>query len=420
MLAEIITIGDEILIGQTIDTNSAWLGEQLNAIGIDIVQITTINDKRESIIAALSSAEQRADIILMTGGLGPTKDDITKKTLAEYFKVNLIEDNETLENVESIFKKAGRQVLTINKEQALVPSNCEIIKNLRGTAPGLWFEENGKMYASMPGVPYEMKGLMQEGGILQRLSSKVDHLQIIHATITVVDIPESVLSSQIEDIEDNLPSHIKLAYLPHLNLVRLRLTGKSQEFSKSKLEEGVHFYLQQIKDRIGNNWFEGSQSISAVIGELLKKGGKSIGTIESCSSGLLASTITNTPGSSAYFVGSLLTYAYAAKVNLADIPQDLLNEVGAVSEEVAKLMAANARKKLGVDYCISTTGIAGPGGGTPTKPVGLVYIGLALPNGTVIVKKCKFRGTRKQIIERTSYTALNMLRMELQSISSQS
>jgi len=409
MLAEIITIGDEILIGQTIDTNSAWLGDQLNNYGIEVIQITSINDKRISIFNALQEAEKRADIILMTGGLGPTKDDITKKVLAEYFKCDLIYNASAQENIQTILTRLNREVLQINLDQALVPEKCIAIRNTRGTAPGMYFEENDKIYVSMPGVPYEMKAMM-ENDIFNRLQAKNSSYAIEHHTITVVGIPESHLASSVEHIEEKLPNYIKLAYLPHLNLVRLRLSAKSSNHSSKELHHKIHTIFDEIKLIIGDSWFEGETQLSAVVGNKLVNKKQTIGTIESCSGGLIANQITKIPGSSAYYKGSLLTYAYETKVAVAGIDQEKLHEVGAVSHEICEMMAKNAQKKLEVDYCISTTGIAGPGGGSSQKPVGLVYIGLAKPDGTIQVKKCQFFGTRQQIIERTSNEALNMLR----------
>ena len=409
MLAEIITIGDEILIGQTIDTNSAWLGNRLNEYGIEVIQITSINDKKTSIFKALNEAEKRADIILMTGGLGPTKDDITKKVLAEYFKCDLVYNKPAQDNIQTILKRLNREVLQINLDQALVPEKCIAIHNSKGTAPGMYFEENKKIYVSMPGVPYEMRAMMEKD-IFDRLLAKNSSYSIKHNTITVVGIPESHIASSIEHIEDDLPEYIKIAYLPHLNLVRLRLSAKSTTHSTQELSNKIHEIFDQIKAVIGNSWFEDETQLSAVVGELLLNQAKTIGTIESCSGGFIASKITDIPGSSAYYRGSLLTYAYETKVAVANIEQNLLNEVGAVSKEVCEMMAKNAQKKLEVDYCISTTGIAGPGGGSKEKPVGLVYIGLAKPDGTVEVEQCQFFGSRQQIVERTSNKALDMLR----------
>ncbi|HAY88496.1 MAG TPA: competence/damage-inducible protein A [Bacteroidetes bacterium] len=414
MLAEIITIGDEILIGQTLDTNSAWLGEHLNTYGVEVIQISSINDKKESIVNALKAAETRADIILITGGLGPTKDDITKKVLADYFGAQLIPNHGALENIKDIFHRRGREVLQINVDQALVPDNCEVILNTKGTAPGMYFEENDKIYVSMPGVPYEMKAMMEQV-VFRKLNAKGDNYTIVHDTITVVGVPESHLSVAIESVEDNLPPHVKLAYLPHLNLVRLRLSAKSIALSPAQLKSDIDTAFAAIKSIIGNVWFDGDRNLPEIVGEMLIENRRTIGTIESCSGGYVAHSLTAIAGSSAYYKGSLLTYAYETKVAIADIDQNMLNIYGAVSEEVCEAMAKNARKKLDVDYCISTTGIAGPGGGTDEKPVGLVFIGLAKPDGSIEVKRCEFHGTRLQIIERTAYTALDMVRRALDS-----
>ena len=414
MLAEIITIGDEILIGQTLDTNSAWLGEHLNTYGVEVIQISSINDKKESIVNALKAAETRADIILITGGLGPTKDDITKKVLADYFGAQLIPNHGALENIKDIFHRRGREVLQINVDQALVPDNCEVILNTKGTAPGMYFEENDKIYVSMPGVPYEMKAMMEQV-VFRKLNGKGDNYTIVHDTITVVGVPESHLSVAIESVEDNLPPHVKLAYLPHLNLVRLRLSAKSIALSPAQLKSDIDTAFAAIKSIIGNVWFDGDRNLPEIVGEMLIENKRTIGTIESCSGGYVAHSLTAIAGSSAYYKGSLLTYAYETKVAIADIDQNMLNTYGAVSEEVCEAMAKNARKKLDVDYCISTTGIAGPGGGTDEKPVGLVFIGLAKPDGSIEVKRCEFHGTRLQIIERTAYTALDMVRRALDS-----
>ncbi|MDA0778580.1 MAG: nicotinamide-nucleotide amidohydrolase family protein, partial [Bacteroidetes bacterium] len=278
--------------------------------------------------------------------------------------------------------------------------------------PGMYFEKNGKIYVSMPGVPYEMKAMM-ENMVFEKLNKQGDNYAIVHKTITVVGVPESHLAQIIESVEDILPSDIKLAYLPHLNLVRLRLSGKSILRSEVELMTDIDTNFEKIKELIGNVWFKGDQGIAEIIGTMLKANKQTIGTIESCSGGFVAHSITANAGSSAYYKGSLLTYAYETKVQLADINQDVLNNVGAVSEEVCEAMAKNAKQKLDVDYCISTTGIAGPDGGTADKPVGLVYIGLAKPDGSVEVKKCEFHGTRLQIIERTAYTSLDMVRQAI-------
>lgn len=412
MLAEIITIGDEILIGQTVDTNSAWLGKELNKYGIEVIQITSINDRKENILRAIKGAESRVDLIIITGGLGPTKDDITKKTLAEYFNTTLVPHQESLENIERIFNRRGQEIIQANIDQSLVPQNCSVILNTKGTAPGMFFEENEKIYISLPGVPYEMKAMM-ENVVFEKLDQCSDNYTIVHKTYTVVGIPESHLSESLSSVEDNLPPHIKLAYLPHLNLIRLRLSGRSNTLHKEDMLSEIESIFDAVRTIVGDKFFEGELSLGEVIGTLLSEDNKTIGTIESCSGGFLAHQLTTISGSSRYYKGSLLTYAYETKVAVADIEQTMLNQYGAVSEEVCRAMVTNAQKKLDVDYCISTTGIAGPSGGTPDKPVGLVYIGLALPNGEVEVKKCVFRGSRIQVIQRTAITAFEMVRIAL-------
>ncbi len=349
MQAEIITIGDEILIGQTIDTNSAWLGNRLSDYGIEVVQITSINDKRTSIIDALQAAEKRAQVILITGGLGPTKDDITKKVLADYFNTHLVTDNKAMDNIQKIIKRLNREVLQINLDQALVPANCIAIQNYKGTAPGMYFEENNIIYISMPGVPYEMKAMM-ENDIFSMLNKKNSNFAIEHKTITVVGVPESHLATQIENIETNLPPYIKLAYLPHLNLVRLRLSAKSNTHTRSELRNSIQEAFMSIQTLIGGSWFDGEISLAEVVGDLLKKNKLSIGTIESCSGGYIANKITSVPGSSAYYKGSLLTYAYETKADIADIAPKELLKYGAVSHEICEQMARNAQRKLNVDY----------------------------------------------------------------------
>ncbi|MFY0643338.1 MAG: competence/damage-inducible protein A [Bacteroidia bacterium] len=412
MLAEIITIGDEILIGQTVDTNSAWLGKELNKRGIDILRISSIKDTSPAIKQALHEAEQRADVILLTGGLGPTNDDVTKETLASYFNAELVSNTEALQNIEKRFKARGIAMLQINIEQALVPDNCDVIQNGKGTAPGMWFQRNSKTIVSMPGVPYEMKAMMSEF-VFPRLENQLDAWHIEHQTITVVNIPESVLSNDISDIEASLPPYIKMAFLPHLNIVRLRLSAKSPNHSKADLRSELNSYFDRIKSRIGNSWFDGDHSLATIIGQMLKTRKLTLGTIESCTGGYISHSITVIPGSSAYFLGSYITYSNQLKIDLIGVDANLFTTVGSVSEEVAHQMAIKGKAKLGVDYCISATGIAGPTGATDTKEVGLVYIGLAGPNGLLEVKKNQFRGSREQIIERTAYAAMEMLRQVL-------
>ena len=412
MKAEIITIGDEILIGQTVDTNSAWMAQVLNALGVEIHHIATVSDNKESIEKALDLALNRANLILLTGGLGPTKDDITKDALCSYFQTDLVYNSDVYDNVLELFAKIGKEPTVLNKDQAMVPANCKVLLNKKGTAPGMLFHRNDTIVVCMPGVPYEMKYLM-EYEVIPYIQPFLDSYEIVHRTITVVDIPESQLALQIEDIESQLPPHIKLAYLPHLNLVKLRLSGKSAQLEREVLTDEVENHLQRIKERIGNVWFEGSTNVAEIVGRLLSKEKKTLGTVESCTGGYIAHQITAIPGSSEYYLGSLITYAYDHKIEHASVDSKVLWEKGAVSEEVAYQMALNGKKKLNVDFCLSTTGIAGPSGATESKSVGLVYIGLAKPNGEVEIRQCRFRGTRLQVIERTAYTALEMVRKTL-------
>ncbi len=419
MLAEIITIGDEILIGQTVDTNSAWLGNELNKRGIELERISSIRDTPDAITTALHEARQRAEIILLTGGLGPTNDDITKQTLVDYFDTELEKSDEALNNIKERFNARGIDLLQINIDQALVPANCIAIPNSKGTAPGMWFVEDGIIYVSMPGVPYEMKAMMSEF-VFPRLEALNIADQIVHQTITVVNIPESVLSHKVSQIEEDLPEHIKLAFLPHLNLVRMRLTAKSSSHSTAALNDQLSAYFDQIKEVIGPSWFDGDKSMAEIIGQMLIEQKSSLGSIESCTGGYMAHCFTEIPGSSAYFHGSYVTYSNQFKIDLIGVDEELFTTVGSVSEEVAKQMAAKGRLKLGVDYCIAATGVAGPTGATEYKPIGLVYIGLAKPNGEVVVTENQFKGSRMQVIERTAYMAMEMLRQALMSEISQS
>lgn len=412
MKAQIITIGDEILIGQTVDTNSAWMGRILNDTGIDIVHIATIPDQADAITTALDEALDRARLVLITGGLGPTKDDITKRTLCEYFDTQLVYNQDVHDQIQELFTRIGKTPTSLNNDQAMVPENCKVLLNKKGTAPGMLFQYNDAIIVSMPGVPYEMKYIMTHE-VMPYLKPYLDNDQIVHQTISVVDIPESQIAMMIEDIESDLPSDIKLAFLPHLNIVRLRLTGKSSVKSAEQLNVEVNSYLDRIRTRLNGKYFEGEHGIAGIVGSMLLEKGLTLGTVESCTGGYISHQVTSIPGSSAYYMGSMITYAYDHKIAHAHVDRDLLMEKGAVSEEVAIQMAQNGKEVLKVDYCISTTGIAGPTGATDTKPVGLVYVGLATPDGEVIVKRCQFRGSRTQVIERTAYTALDLLRQHI-------
>lgn len=404
---EVITIGDELLIGQVIDTNSAWIGQELNKIGLEIVQKTAISDSREHIIAALDNAKTRANIILMTGGLGPTKDDLTKYTLAQYFNCGFRTDEKVLQHVTEIFKRFNRPILDINMQQADVPEICETVFNELGTAPGMWFDVEGRIYVSMPGVPYEMKRMM-ENFVLPRLEKLGAHQHIIHKTLVSVGIGESFLSKKIEDIEDSLPPHIKLAYLPNYNIVRMRLTAKGA--NGAELQKQVDATAVKIIERVGEYIaIDEDTPMQVLVGRLLQERNKTIATAESCTGGFIAHQITGIAGSSAYYKGSVISYDNSIKVKELGVGQEVLDTVGAVSQETVEQMAKGILNKFTTDYSIATSGIAGPAGGTEEKPVGTVWIAVA-NNQKVVSKKYSFHGTRQAIIERSAIMGLDMVR----------
>jgi len=405
--AEIITIGDEILIGQIVDTNSAWMGKQLSDIGIQVFQITSISDNKEHILNALKEASQRAEIVLITGGLGPTKDDVTKVSLAQYFNSSLIFNESVYGDVEKVFNKFGREVSLVNRKQAEVVANCTPLQNQVGTAPGMWFDEGGVVYVSMPGVPYEMKFLMT-AHVLPRLKEKFVTPFILHRSILTQGIGESNLAEKISDFEDALPSHIKLAYLPAPGMVRLRLsaTGVHEDVIRAEMEtllEKLETYISEF--RFGFD----EDSMADVLGKLLIEKKLSLSTAESCTGGFIAHQLTSVAGSSAWYMGSTVTYSYKSKTEILGIDEKMMIEHGAVSEEVVLAMAENVRKLMKTDCAVATSGIAGPGGGTPDKPVGTVWIAVALP-GKVFAKKVLLGDNRLKTIQVASETALNMLR----------
>ncbi len=409
MQAEIITIGDEILIGQIVDTNSAWIGQQLNSIGIRVNQITSISDNEQHIIAALKEAESRADLILITGGLGPTKDDITKTTLCKYFDTHLIFDEPSFKNIERLYKARGREANDSNRIQAEVPANCVPILNYNGTAPCMWFEENNKVYVSMPGVPYEMKTIMLEE-VIPKLKQQFETPFIKHRTILTQGVGETILASLITDVEDNLPQGFKIAYLPQAGMVRLRLSGYGEErMVQSLMVQEFDKICERIREFI---YGYDEETLESVLGKLLNKKKLTVSTAESCTGGYIAHLLTSVPGSSSYFIGSTITYSYESKTNVLKIPVELLTKHGAVSEEVVRLMAENVKKKLNTDCSIATSGVAGPGGGTKDKPVGTVWVAVSTPKGTV-TKKLLLGSDRLRNIHVASISALNILRKEL-------
>jgi nicotinamide-nucleotide amidase len=413
MLAEIITIGDEILIGQIVDTNSAFIAQKLNVIGVQIKQISSVSDDRQHILNALTEAHQRADIILITGGLGPTKDDITKKTLAEYFGVGLVENRDALQNVERIFRRlrgASEPLLEVNRQQALVPENCEVILNANGTAPGMWFNHDGKIYISMPGVPHEMMYMMEDS-VIPKLKATLNLPIIIHKTILTVGEGESYLAEKITDIENDLPSYIKLAYLPKLGLVRLRLSGYGKE--EASLKNEVESFARRIVQRVGRSVVaEQDIALEKVILNYMAEKELTLSTAESCTGGYIAHLITQHAGSSKVFFGGAVSYSYELKESILGVKNETLWQYGAVSQETVTEMVQGALLNFKSDYAIAVTGIAGPDGGTTEKPVGTVWIGVANAEKT-ITKKFQFGNKRIQNIERTAVAALNMLHLLL-------
>jgi nicotinamide-nucleotide amidase len=409
MQAEIITIGDEILIGQIVDTNSAWIGQQLNLAGISVFQITSVSDNEEHILKALADAAGRVSLVIITGGLGPTKDDLTKDVLARYFDVEMTFSEEAYQDIEYLFKIRGREVTPLNRKQAEVPANCTVLRNKVGTAPGMLFLEKGVMYASLPGVPYEMKYLMEKE-VLPVVRKHFNSPFIYHRTILTQGIGESFLSEKIAGFEDSLPDFVKLAYLPAAGMVRLRLSAVGEE---EKVKETMLHLEKKLVEEVKEYHFGfDDDTIQGVLGELLHQKGLTVSTAESCTGGYIGHLITSVPGSSAWYMGSTVTYSYESKTNVLDIPEELINLHGAVSEEVVTRMVENVKVKLKTDCAVATSGIAGPGGGTPDKPVGTVWIGVSIP-GRTFAKKVMLGDNRLRTIQVASETALNMLRKAL-------
>ncbi|MBB6271396.1 nicotinamide-nucleotide amidase [Pedobacter cryoconitis] len=406
MLAEIITIGDEILIGQIVDTNSAWMAKQLNAAGIKVKQITSVSDDADHIIEALGQAEKRADIILMTGGLGPTKDDITKYTLAKYFNMGIRRDPEVLAHVEEIFRRFNRPMIESNNKQADVPDGCTVIQNKNGTAPCMWFEHNGTIFVSMPGVPFEMMYLMDDE-IIPRLKEKFELPFIYHKTILTANLGESFLAQQIEEIEDSLPPSIKLAYLPKLGQVRLRLSTSGAD--EAKLKADVEVFVQRIIAKIKPYIVaEDDIAIEKAILNIMDEKRLTLSTAESCTGGYIAQLITQHAGCSSVFAGGAVAYSYELKESVLGVKAETLAKYGAVSEQTVKEMASGAIINFKTDYSVAVSGIAGPDGGTVDKPVGTVWIAVANKNG-VVAKLFNFGSKRAQNIERSAIAALTMI-----------
>ncbi|MEA4976708.1 MAG: competence/damage-inducible protein A [Paludibacter sp.] len=406
MQVEIITIGDEILIGQIVDTNSAWMAAELNKAGFEVVQITSVHDNEKQITEALELALERADVVLFTGGIGPTKDDITKLTLCRYFGAELVFDAQVYADIEKLLKNRMRAMNELTKSQAMVPDKAVVISNPIGTAPITWFDKGEKVVVSMPGVPYEMKRAM-EFEIIPRLQKQFQPQAIVHKTSLVTGYPESALALKIADWENALPEQIHLAYLPHFNIVKLRLSAAQDDFVSTKNE--IDRQVALLKVILGDAVIaEEDISLEELVGRHLRAAGKTLATAESCTGGHIAHRITTIAGSSAYFRGSVIAYSNEIKSRLLGVDEQVINRHGAVSEEVVRQMALGVADKLSADYVIATSGIAGPDGGTDEKPVGTVWIAVGTKD-SLVSRRFQFSLDRQLNIERTTQTALLML-----------
>ncbi|WP_299437695.1 CinA family nicotinamide mononucleotide deamidase-related protein [uncultured Aquimarina sp.] len=412
MLAEIITIGDEILIGQIVDSNSAFIGKELNKIGIDVYQITSIQDDKQHILTALEEAKNRVDIVLITGGLGPTKDDITKHTLCEFFGDTLIQNDDVLLHIETLFAKyINTPVTDINRMQALVPTTATVLMNNFGTAPGMWLEKDDTVFVSMPGVPFEMKNLMKDE-VLPRFQEKFNRPFIIHKTVLTYGMGESAIAKKIEQWEDELPSFIKLAYLPNLGRVRLRLSarGTDEKLLKDTIEERITDLHILIGDIIVG--YEEDESIEALIGKLLASRGQFLAVAESCTGGKIAQSITTRSGASSFFKGAAVTYATQSKTDILGVHEDLIKKFTVTSAEVAEAMALGVKTRFNSDYSIATTGNAGPSKGDGDVEVGTVFIAIATPN-RVFSEKFVFSNLRERTIGKAVNKSFELLLNEL-------
>lgn len=410
MKAIILNIGDELLIGQVTNFNASWMAAQLNNIGIDVIRINVIADRDEEIVFALDEAIKNSDVVLLTGGLGPTNDDITKKTLCSYFNSQMVFDESTYKDIEGFFKQRGFAMTETNRKQAEVPANCKVIRNTEGTAPGMWFEKDNCIIVSTPGVPFELKTMMSNF-ILPSLELRTGKDTIVHRTVLTQGVGESFLADMISDWENNLPSFIRLAYLPSSGLVRLRLTARGED--KKFLSNEIEMEIEKLKRIIGVYIYGyGDETMEQIIGKLLIDQKKTIVTAESCTGGAIAQRITSVPGSSAYYKGSIVAYSNEIKENILGVNSETLLNHGAVSEDTVMEMAFKVRLKLNADYAVAVSGIAGPDGGTPEKPVGMVWIAVSSDKKT-FAKKFQFGNNRLVNIDRAVVTALNMLRMAI-------
>ncbi len=412
MQAEIITIGDEILIGQIVDTNSVFISKELNKMGVSVYQITSVQDDKEHILKALAEAEENADIIIVTGGLGPTKDDITKHTFCEYFEDSLIQNDEVLRHVEFLFAKYFNMPISdVNRLQALVPSRAKVLYNKYGTAPGMWMEKNNKVFISLPGVPFEMKALIKDE-VLPLLQKQFHFPYILHKTILTYGLGESIIAARLEDFENDLPKGFKLAYLPNMGKVRLRISAKGADklVIESIMKKLVQILIGLVEDIfIG---FEEDGAIEALIQSLLVDQNRTLSTAESCTGGNIAKMITSVAGASRVFSGSVVTYSAKAKQDILKVSLKTIDKYSVVSKQVAQEMVVNCKKLFDTDYAIATTGNAGPTTDKTDKTVGVVFIALATPD-KVLVEEFNFGQPREKVIQRASLKSLEILRKEI-------
>lgn len=406
MFAEIITIGDELLIGQVVDTNSAWMGQELNKIGIEVLRVVSIRDREDEIMEAIDTALRRVNVVLVTGGLGPTKDDITKQTLCKYFRTELVFNEEVFQNIKRVL--AGKIPMNaLNKSQAMVPKECTVINNPVGSASVSWFEKDGKVLVSMPGVPQEMNAVMKES-VLPKLHERFHTDVIIHRTFLVQNNPESVLAEKLDAWESALPECVKLAYLPKLGVIRLRLTARGK--NQTELEKTLDTESAKLKNILDNDIFsEEDIPLEIIVGDLLRRNNLTVSTAESCTGGSIAARISSVPGCSDYFRGSIVAYSNDIKNMLLGVSAETLGKHGAVSEETVTEMVKGAMKVMKTDCAVATSGIAGPGGGTPEKPVGTIWIAVGYKNEIRTYRQEINRG-RSMNMERAGNNALLMLR----------
>ena len=412
MKATIVTIGDEILIGQIVDTNSGFIAKSLDKIGVEVSEMISISDDKKHILETFAKLQNKVDLVIVTGGLGPTKDDVTKKTFCDYFEDELVVDQKVLAHVTELIEGFYKRTITqMNKDQALVPSKCTVLHNQVGTAPGMWMKKENTVFISLPGVPFEMKYLV-ENEIIPKVVLEYKRPYIIHRTILTYGQGESMVAERIEEWENNLPEFIKLAYLPALGRVRLRLSarGTDKKILEEALDENIKSLYAIIHDIIVG--FDEEETIEFVIGRMLKKQNKTLSTAESCTGGKIAEVLTSVPGSSQYFNGGVVTYATESKINVLGIPENLIKEYSVVSKEVVSAMALNVKKIMKTDYAIATTGNAGPTKGDSNAEVGTVFIALATPTD-IIVEEFNFGQPREKVIDRAVFKSLELLQKEI-------